>query len=84
MTMISRLEQRGWLERREAGRSLRYVVACTREQATGQVATQLVDMVFGGSASELVRSLLGSRPVSAEEVRRLRELLDKMETEGQP
>ena len=84
LTMVNRLEQRGWLVRQEGPRGHRYAAACDRDRATGQVAAQFVDEVFGGSATELVRSLLGSRRITPEEVRRLRQMLDQMGKGGQP
>jgi predicted transcriptional regulator len=78
LTMVTRLEQRGWLIRGEGERGYRYTAACDRGRATGQVAAQFLDEVFGGSATELVRSLLGSRRITPEEVGRLREVLDRL------
>jgi predicted transcriptional regulator len=41
----------------------------------------LVDRAFGGSASRLVMQALSSRPATAEELDRIRALIDEIEGE---
>jgi predicted transcriptional regulator len=84
LTMVTRLEQRGWLVRTEGTRGHRYSAACDKAEATGQVCAQFVDEVFDGSATELLRSLLGSGRITRAEVRRLREMLDRLGRGEQP
>ena len=77
LTMVNRLEQRGWLIRREAVGGLHFVAARGKEEATSRIAGQFVEEMFGGSAAELVKSLLGSQQITSEEIQRLREMLDQ-------
>jgi predicted transcriptional regulator len=84
LTMVARLQQRGWLVRSEGKRGYRYTPACDRSQATGEVCAQFVDEIFDGSPTELLRSLLGSRPISRAEVKCLREMLDRLAKGRQP
>jgi predicted transcriptional regulator len=83
LTMVHRLAQRGWLRRKEGAGGLHFVAARGKEEATSQIAGRFVEEVFGGSAAELVKSLLGSHQITADEVRRLRELLDQS-VKGEP
>jgi len=76
LTHIVRLERRGWLIRRETPNGLRFVVTRDRAQASAGIAKKFIDEFFGGSASELVMSLLGSRKIKPGEIERLRKLLD--------
>jgi predicted transcriptional regulator len=79
LTMVNRLEQRGWLRRKEAANGLHFVALRGKDEAAGQIAGRFVEEMFGGSAAELVKSLLGSQQITYEELRRLRELLDQSE-----
>ena len=83
LTMVRRLENRGWLTRREGRHGRRFVATDGKEKTSVRMAVQFVAELFNGSASELVRSLLGSHQVTAEELRRLRELIDSTE-KGKP
>ena len=84
LTMVNRLERRGSGSRRkEAANGLHFLASRTKEEATGQIAGQFVEAMFGGSAAELVKSLLGSQQITPQEIRRLRDLLDQSE-EGEP
>jgi predicted transcriptional regulator len=76
LNLVDRLEKRGWLKRRNAEGGNRYTAALSRERTTAALAGDFVDDFFGGSASHLVMSLLGTGRLSAEEVRELRKLLD--------
>lgn len=75
LTMVTRLEERGWLRRKSDGRSSRYVAVKPRQQAVAHLAGQFVKAFFGGSPSALLKSLLGSEPISPEELKRLNALL---------
>ncbi|WP_340022753.1 BlaI/MecI/CopY family transcriptional regulator [Paenibacillus sp. FSL K6-1096] len=53
----------------------------TREQAQEQETLELIDKMYGGAADKLVASLLDRRILSAEEIRRLKQLVDLLEQE---
>ena len=80
LNLVDRLEARGWLKRRKGDSAFQYMATVDRQTATGQVATDFVQDFFGGSAAELVMSLLGNRRISPAEVERLRKLLDDQTT----
>lgn len=76
LNQVDRLEKRGWLKRHEHRDGFRYVATRTREQATSGLAEEFVDAFFGGSASDLVMSLLGTRKLNPDEIKKLRQLLE--------
>ncbi len=77
LNLVRRLDKRGWLKRRKRDGVYRYVATIDRETATANAATKFVDEFFGGSATELVMSLLGTKQISKSEVNELRKLLDR-------
>lgn len=76
LTVIQRLEKRGWVKRIGKGRKLRYVGEGTREEAVSRLSSEFINDFFDGSASELVMSLLGSHSIKPEEIDRLKKILD--------
>jgi predicted transcriptional regulator len=82
LNLVDRLEKRGWLIRRPDDRPSRHVAALDRRQTAALLAAGFVDDFFGGSASELVMSLLGSRRLTPDEVDRLRHLLESLRKES--
>ena len=77
LNLVDRLEKRGWLKRHKAAGVYRYAAAVDRETTSSQVAAEFVDDFFGGSASELVMSLLGAKRLSGDEFEQLKRLLDE-------
>src|SRR5262245_61937010 len=76
LTLMDRLEKKGWLTRRADGQTHYYAAAAPRDATLGQVVRRLVDAAFAGSAEGLVLALLEGRGVSAAEARRIRQLID--------
>jgi predicted transcriptional regulator len=82
LTLMDRLEKKGWLKRRADGQTHRYTAAVARTATLGQVVHRLVDAAFAGSADALVLSLLEGRGVTDEEARRIRLLIDRARRKG--
>ena len=80
-TVLTRLQQRAWLVRKEDGRSHRYFASRSRERATGRLAARFVDEFFGGSPAELVMSLLGTNRIGPKELKRPRAALAEAQEE---
>jgi predicted transcriptional regulator len=76
LTLMDRLEKKGWLKRRADAPTYRYSATVPRDATLGQVVRRLVNAAFGGSAEDLVLALLEGRGVSDDEARRIRELID--------
>lgn len=79
LNLVDRLEKRGWLKRRKRRGVYRYTATVAREEATALIASEFVDNFFGGSATNLVLSLLGSERLDAADVERLRRLIQSAE-----
>lgn len=56
-----------------------YKPAVSEEKTQSQIVGDIVDKVFAGSAEQLVMRALSAKGVSAEELKNIRQLLDKME-----
>jgi BlaI family transcriptional regulator, penicillinase repressor len=79
VTMLVRLQEKGWLSCDDDGHAFRYQAAVPREATLGEVVRRLVDTAFGGSAEGLVMALLHDRGVSKEEARRIKKMIDRAE-----
>ncbi len=75
LNLVDRLEKRGWLTRRKIEGQYHYFAAIGREATAQRMATEFLDDFFGGSAGDLVLSLLGSKRLKPQDVDRIRRLL---------
>lgn len=76
-TMITRLDEKGWLRHRVDGQVFRYSAAQPRGRAMRSMVSRFVDTAFKGSAEGLVLALVEGRGLSKEEAERIREILKK-------
>jgi BlaI family penicillinase repressor len=76
-TLLERMEDKGWLQHREDGRTYIYAAAQPREASIGQKVLELVDHICGGSPETLVNALLDYRGLRPEELKRIRQILDQ-------
>lgn len=67
--------------RTEEGRLHRYRAAVKEADTQKRLVADLVDRAFGGSTAGLVLQALSSRPASADELARIRELIDRAQKE---
>jgi predicted transcriptional regulator len=75
-TLLERMEQKGWLEHRENGRTYIYSATRPRQASIGQKVVHIIDDVCGGSPEALVSALLDYRGLTRGELQRIRSLLD--------
>ena len=75
LTLVERLEKRGWLRRQDRDGVVQVVAAVDRRETESRLAADFVAGFFGGSSLQLVQSLLGSRSLSADEIARMEKLL---------
>jgi BlaI family transcriptional regulator, penicillinase repressor len=80
-TMVTRLEEKGWLRHRVVGGTFLYSATHAREKVLPRMVHRMVDAAFQGSAEGLVLSLLEGGRLSADEVERIKAMLDKAEIE---
>jgi predicted transcriptional regulator len=78
-TMVTRLEEKGWLRHRVNGGTFLYSATHPREKVLPRLVRRLVDAAFQGSAEGLVLTLLEGGRLSADEVERIRMMLEKAE-----
>lgn len=71
LNLVDRLEKRGWLIRSEQQRPVRYVASQDRSDTNAALAEAFVKDFFGGSASGLVMSLVGSQQLTRDELQHL-------------
>lgn len=77
LNLVDRLEKRHWLVREKVDGVYRYKPAVERGQTEQMLANDFVGEYFGGSPSNFILSLLGSKGVSKDEVRKVKKLLDE-------
>ena len=65
LTLMDRLEKKGWLTRRAAGNTHIYTATVSRESTLSDVVSRLVETVFSGSVESLMLALLDGRGLSA-------------------
>lgn len=75
-TMLGRLEKRGLVRHRVEGRTYHFSPAVSE---TG-VVREVVDRVFGGSATALVSHLLENEELEADELQAIKELIQSHES----
>lgn len=75
LNLVDRLEKRGWLKRVEGASAYRFQPALGHAETAVRLAEEFVNGFFGGSAANMVSSLLGSEKIAASDVKRLRAIL---------
>jgi predicted transcriptional regulator len=78
-TMLSRLDEKGWLKHRDDSGTFRYSAIAPRESVQQRVLERVVDSVFDGSAAGVLAALLKDRSLSREEAGRIRQMIDRAE-----
>lgn len=74
-TVMTRLEEKGWLGHEENGAAFVYFPRRRREATLRSMVAALVDTAFAGSADSLVMALIEGRGVSEAEAARIREMI---------
>jgi BlaI family transcriptional regulator, penicillinase repressor len=76
-TVLSRMERKGLITHRVEDRQYYYRAVVSEVGANQSVVGDLVDRVFGGSPAELVNQLLASDQVDADELERIKQLVNE-------
>jgi predicted transcriptional regulator len=77
LTTIRVLERKGYIKHSKDGRAHLYAPSVGRKQATRSEIRHLVGRFFKNSHEQLVLNILEDRGVEAEELDRLREMLER-------
>jgi BlaI family penicillinase repressor len=75
--VLQTLEEKGYVRHEKEGRAHRYFPIMEQEAAGGRALSRIVEKVFHGSATMLLAQLVSERRLPAEELERMRELLDR-------
>jgi predicted transcriptional regulator len=75
LTILRRMEDKGYLRHEEEGRAHRFYPLVERDQARGSALRRLLDRVFGGSPELLLTRLVAERKLSPSQIRRLNDVL---------
>jgi BlaI family transcriptional regulator, penicillinase repressor len=81
-TYLRRLQAKGYIQSSLAGRTRVYAPRVLATTVIRETVGDLVDRLFGGDALPLVQHLIEDRAISAAEIEKLRQLLDRLEEEG--
>jgi BlaI family transcriptional regulator, penicillinase repressor len=77
LKLLQIMIEKGLVERDERDRTHIYRARLTQEQTQRQLVRDLADRAFGGSAMKLVMQALATRRASPEELRDIREAIDR-------
>jgi predicted transcriptional regulator len=79
LKLMQIMAEKGLLLRNESARTHIYRAAIGEEQTQRQLVGDMLEKVFAGSAEKLVMRALAAGKVTAKELTRIREILDKAE-----
>jgi BlaI family transcriptional regulator, penicillinase repressor len=79
LKLLQIMTDKGLVIRDERARAHVYAARAPETQTQRALVRDLVDRAFGGSAAKLVVQALSGRRASAEEIERIRRLLDEIE-----
>ena len=77
LTVLTVLQGKGYVARNEAGKAHQFRALVKQDLAGATAASRLVEKLFDGSTERLLTHLVKERSVTADELRRLRRLLDE-------
>ncbi len=81
-TIMSRLERKRVLTHRREGRQYVYRATVSRSEVRRSKVKDLTENLFGGDATALLSHLVRADEVDAEELKRIREMLDEAVSNG--
>jgi predicted transcriptional regulator len=76
LKLMQIMAEKGLVTRDESARSHVYDARRTRVETQRQLAADLMERAFGGSAAALALQALSARPASEEELRQLQQVID--------
>jgi BlaI family transcriptional regulator, penicillinase repressor len=78
-TMLSILQDKGFVERRPEGRGFLYSAVVAEDAAKKNILSDVVERAFDGSAFDMVAALLDSRMVGKKDLDRVRRMIAERE-----
>ena len=80
-TYLRRLESKGYFKTKKEGRSKVYFAKVRADRVVREVVDDFMDRLFDGEAIPLLQHLINDRGLSDDEIRKLREMLNRLEGE---
>ena len=84
LTVLRTLEGEGYVGHEEEGRGHRYFASIKQQAARKNAVQHLTDKLFKGSAELLFSHLVSEQKLNAEQIRRIRRLLDEHSGKEKP
>ena len=81
-TLLNRLVKKGALDFEAEGKRYRYRPRVTRDECVRRESRSFLSRVFGGQAPAMLAHLVSETPLTADEIRQLREILDRRQRKG--
>ena len=82
LKLLQIMHEKGLVERDNSRRAHVYRASVSKERTQKRFLRDLMQKMFEGSSSQLVLQALGSQPASREELREIRQLLNKLDKEA--
>ena len=79
LKLMQIMHEKGLLKRQKSGKLHLYEAVPTLEKTRQQILDKMIQTVFQGSATQLVMSALGNKKSTKEELREIKEYLEKLE-----
>ncbi|WPV02907.1 BlaI/MecI/CopY family transcriptional regulator [Mucilaginibacter sp. cycad4] len=79
LKLMQVMKEKGMLERDETNMKHVYSAAVEEDKVKGNMLGRFVDSMYNGSPSDLMVALLGNDKTSAEELKKIKELLKNMD-----
>ncbi len=81
LKMMQIMTEKGMLARILHGRTHIYTPLMEKDHARNMLVTRMINSAFGGSAAQMVLQALGNHRASAEELKEIKDLIEKLEEE---
>lgn len=78
-TMLTRLEQKGFVKSNKTGQAFVYRAAITRDRISRSRVRRLLEQLYDGAAGPLVLQLLRTQRLKPDELEELQELIDRLD-----
>ena len=78
-TLLSRMEQKGFIRYRDGGKAREYYPLVTREEVALAETESLLSRVYNGSVGMMVNALVRQNNLSKEEISELYDILERAE-----
>ena len=83
-TLLQRLESKGHVQSDKSGPAHVYRAAISRDDLLSRRLRELADQFCDGTSSPLLLALLGDGRLTSDDIRQLRQLLDRLEPQRRP